>query len=66
MSSGTLVSRGVQTQSAGRNIGLLILRVLTVVAMAVAMWAALLYAKPATNLLGHPRSGLGSSDAGKH
>ncbi len=52
MSSGTLVSHSVQTQARGRNIGLLILSIVTVVAMAAAMWAALLYAKPATNLAG--------------
>ncbi len=52
MSSGTLVSHRVQTQSSGRNIGMLILSILTVVAMAAAMWAALIYAKPATNLAG--------------
>lgn len=52
MSSGTLASHRVQTQSNGRGIGFLILNVLTVIAMAAAMWAALLYAKPATNLAG--------------
>jgi heme exporter protein C len=52
MSGGTLVSQRVQTQSGVRNIGWLLLSIATVLAMAVAMWAALIYAKPAINLAG--------------
>ncbi|MCB0060766.1 MAG: cytochrome c biogenesis protein CcsA [Caldilineaceae bacterium] len=52
MSSGTLTSQRMQVRTGGSNIGWYLLSGLTVVAMAAVMWAALMYARPATNLAG--------------
>lgn len=52
MSSGTLASQRVHMRTGGSNIGWYLLSGITVFAMAVVMWAALIYAKPATNLAG--------------
>lgn len=52
MSSGTLASQRVHMRTGGSNIGWYLLSGLTVIAMAAVMWAALIYAKSATNLAG--------------
>ncbi len=52
MSSGTLRAQAVSNRAGGRDLAWYLLSGFTLVAMAAVMWAALIYAKPATNLAG--------------
>lgn len=52
MSSTTLSAQTLRRSANGWDIAQLILNLLTVAGMAALMWAALIYAKPATNLAG--------------